>query len=326
MIAAVGFVAAGLVLLVVGGELLVRGAVGLAKRAGVSALVIGLVIVGFGTSMPELVTSVEAALAGSPDIAWGNVVGSNIANSLLILGAAALVAPMAIGTTKRWRDPGVAAGASLILLVLAITGAEGRMIALALLSCLIAYIGWCYFQERRTEPAGAHKIPDEELQAFDTTDAAVHPGAEGWARPLLFTLGGLIVLIGGGRLLVTGAIDLARIAGLTETLIGLTIVAIGTSLPELVTAVIAARRGEVEVAFGNVVGSNIYNILGIGGATMLLAPGSVPANLLPLDIGVVLAGAMAILAVAFFRGISRLPAVALLGAYAGYLGLLVARA
>ena len=326
MIVAISLVIAGLILLVGGGELLVRGAIGLAEKAGVSALVIGLVIVGFGTSTPELVTSVEAAMAGSPAIAWGNIVGSNIANSLLILGAAALVAPMAITAANRWRDPGVAVGASLVLLLLALVGPGSMLIGMALIACLIGYIAWCYREERLAAPAVVHNAPYDRAQALEMTDSHLHSNIGGWARPALFTLVGLAVLIGGGRLLVTGAIDLARLAGLTETLIGLTIVAVGTSLPELVTSVIAARKGEAEVAFGNVVGSNIYNILGIGGATMLLAPGAIPSDLLPLDIGVMLAAAAAILLLAFMRGVTRLPAIGLLAAYAAYLGFLIINA
>ena len=323
LITAIALVAAGLVLLVAGGELLVRGAVGLAEKAGVSALVIGLVIVGFGTSMPELVTSVEAAMAGSPAIAWGNIVGSNIANSLLILGAAALVAPLAITSENRWRDPGVALGASLVLLLLAISGAGGGLIGAALFVALFGYIAWCYREERIAEPAVVHNAPYDRAQALELADTGLHPAEGGWGKPVLFTLLGLAVLVGGGRLLVSGAIDLARLAGLTETLIGLTIVAIGTSLPELVTSVIAARKGETAVAFGNVVGSNIYNILLIGGATMLLAPGPIPENLLPFDIGLVLAGAVAILALSLLRGVGRLPAVAMLVTYIAYLAFLV---
>ena len=323
MILAICLVIAGLVLLVIGGELLVRGAVGLAEKAGVSALVIGLVIVGFGTSMPELVTSVEAAWAGSPAIAWGNIVGSNIANSLLILGAAALVAPMTISAANRWRDPGVAAGASAVLLVLAATGFGNAIVGVALITCLLCYIAWCYHEERLVAPDMIHNAPYDRGQALELTDPGLHAKNGGWTRPALLTLVGLAVLIGGGRLLVTGAIDLARIAGLTETMIGLTIVAVGTSLPELVTSIVAARKGEAEVAFGNVVGSNIYNILGIGGATMLLAPGAVPANLLPLDIGLMLAGALGIMLLAYYRGLARIPALALLSAYIAYLGFLI---
>lgn len=325
MIVAIASLIAGLVLLVAGGELLVRGAVGLAEKAGVSALVIGLVIVGFGTSTPELVTSVEAALAGSAAIAWGNIVGSNIANSLLILGAAALIAPMRITTANRWRDPGVAVGASLFLFVLALTGVGSALVGLALLVGLLGYIAWCYREERIAAPNVIHNAPYDRGQALELSDTGLHPQAGGWSKPALLTLVGLAILIGGGRLLVTGAIDLARLGGLTETLIGLTIVAVGTSLPELVTSIIAARRCAAEVAFGNVVGSNIYNILGIGGATLMLAPGSVPANLLPLDIGLALASAGAILLFAMFRAIGRLPAMALVAAYGAYLGFLIAK-
>ena len=326
MITALALVIAGLVLLVAGGELLVRGAVGLAEKAGVSALVIGLVIVGFGTSMPELVTSVEAAMAGAPAIAWGNIVGSNIANSLLILGAAALVAPMVITTANRWRDPGVALGGSIVLLLLVVSGSGSALIGVALLACLLAYIAWCYREERIAEPEIVHNAPYDRAQALELTDTGLHGEVGGWWKPALLTIVGLAVLIGGGRLLVSGAIDLARLAGLTETLIGLTVVAVGTSLPEMVTAVIAARKGEVEVAFGNVVGSNIYNILGIGGATMLLAPGAVPASLLPFDIGLLLASAVVIVLLGLFRRLSRLSAVVLLAAYAAYLGFLVLNA
>lgn len=323
MITAIALVAAGLVLLVAGGEMLVRGAVGLAEKAGVSPLVIGLVIVGFGTSMPELVTSVEAAMAGSPAIAWGNIVGSNIANSLLILGAAALVAPMAITSQNRWRDPGVALGASVILLLLSVSGTGIALIGAALLASLFGYIAWCYREERLAEPAIVHNAPYDRAQALETVDTGLHPSVGGWSKPVTFTFLGLAVLVGGGKLLVSGAIDLARLAGLTETLIGLTIVAIGTSLPELVTSVIAARKGEAGVAFGNVVGSNIYNILGIGGATMLLSPKAIPSNLLPLDIGLMSLAAVAILALALFRGVSRPSAMWLLGTYGIYLSYLI---
>lgn len=318
---------AGLVTLVLGGELLVRGAVGLAEKAGVSSLIIGLVIVGFGTSMPELVTSVEAAMAGSPAIAWGNIVGSNIANSLLILGTSALVAPIAIAFDNRARDPAVAFAASLALLALAATGVGSIVVGLTLLACLFVYIGWCYSEMRCAAPAVTHNAPYDRSHALELADTALRREPNGWARPILFTLLGLGVLIGGGRLLVTGAIDLARLAGLTEKLIGLTIVAVGTSLPELATSIIAARKGEAEVAFGNVVGSNSYNILGIGGATMLLAPGPVPIELLPLDIGLVAASALAILLLALVpRGVTRLPAFVLLALYVVYLGFLVATA
>ena len=326
MIVALFLVASGLVALVIGGELLVRGAVGLAEKADVSALVTGLVIVGFGTSMPELVTSVEAAMGGSPAIAWGNIVGSNIVNSLLILGAAALVAPLAVKNRSRWRDTAVALGASIILLLLAVTGSGSSLIGMALLICLILYIGWCYREERLASPDVVHNAPYDRQKALELTDTSLHGMRNGWAKPVALVLVGLAVLIGGGTILVTGSIDLARLAGLTETLIGLTIVAVGTSLPELVTSVIAARKGEADVAFGNIVGSNIYNILGIGGATMLLAPDAVPADLLPLDVGLLLASALVIFGLAFMRDMTRLMAAALLSTYGAYLAVLILNA
>ncbi|AKH42440.1 cation:H+ antiporter [Altererythrobacter atlanticus] len=325
MTLAIVFLIAGLVALVLGGEWLVRGAVGLAAKADINPLFIGLVIVGFGTSMPELVTSVEAAMAGSPAIAWGNIVGSNVANSLLILGCAALAGRMAVWSANPLRDPLVALGGSALVFALALSGMGHQAIGLALLALLIAYIFWCYRSESRTEAQMVHgEIPADST---GNSNSELPETPDGWVKPVGFTLIGLAVLIAGGNLLVSGAIDLARIAGLSETLIGLTIVAVGTSFPELVTSVVAARKGEAEVAFGNVVGSNIYNLLGIGGATMLLAPGAIPANLVPLDLGLVTLSAVAIvLLLIFYRGVRRLHAVMLLLAYFAYLAFLIANA
>lgn len=325
MIVTVLMVVGGLVLLVVGGELLVRGAVALAERLGVTPLIIGLVIVGFGTSMPELVTSVEAAMAGSPAIAWGNIVGSNLANTLLILGAAAVLAPIAIRQGAALRDTGVALVATLALAAIAWTGISGFGLGLALLAGLIAYIAYCYREERVVAPAVVHNAPYDRSLALEMTDTALHqPASPNWLRPVLLTVGGLVVLVVGGRLLVTGAIDLAQLAGLSETLIGLTIVAIGTSLPELVTSVIAARKGEPEVAFGNVIGSNIYNILGIGGVTMMVAPDAIPADLLPFDIGIMTLSAVAVMALAWLvSGVNRIAGFALLAGYVAFLAMLV---
>lgn len=314
----------GLVALLVGGELLVRGAVGLAERAGVTPLIIGLVIVGFGTSMPELVTSVEAALAGSPAIAWGNIVGSNIVNTLLILGAAAVLAPLAIRQGAALRDTGVAVAASLFLVVVAASGLHSSLLGLAMISLLACYVTYCYREERRAAPHVLHNAPYDRSVALEMTDTGLHSQAASWTRPVFVTLIGLAILIIGGRFLVTGAIDLARLAGLSETLIGLTIVAVGTSLPELVTSLVAARKGEAEVAFGNVIGSNIYNILGIGGVTTVVAPAAIPSTLLPFDLGIMAASAIAVLAAAWFlRGVNRLLGALLVGGYGAFLIALV---
>ncbi|MXO67157.1 calcium/sodium antiporter [Altericroceibacterium endophyticum] len=312
MILSIILVVAGLAALVGGGELLVRGATGLALKARLSPLVIGLVVVGFGTSMPELVTSVEAVLAGSPAIAWGNIAGSNIANSLLILGGAAIVAPIIIPPGRALRDPLVGCGAALMLFTLAATRMADLAIGLAMLAAMFVYLFYCLRSGRRhAQSADALGIETEEVPT-------------GWVGPVLLTLLGLAVLIGGGQMLVSGAIDLAELVGMSETVIGLTVVAIGTSLPELVTAIVAVRKGESELAFGNVAGSNVYNILFIGGSTMTLAPGSLPADMLPVDLGVMVLSAFAILGfVVFSRHISRLAGFLLLTCYAGYLTFLV---
>ncbi len=327
MIATLLMLAIGLAGLLVGGELLVRGAVRLAERAGVTPLIIGLVIVGFGTSAPELVASLRAALAGSPAIAWGNIAGSNIANTLLILGAAALMAPIAIRREIAGRDTGLALGASLILLVLGLAHWSGAWIGMVMAAALAAYIAFCYAEEKRGAPGAVHNAAYDHAEALEMSDSALHHAEAGWTKPVLLTAGGLILLVIGGRFLVDAAIELARLAGMSETVIGLTVVAIGTSMPELVTSLVAARKGETEVAFGNVVGSNIYNILGIGGVTMIVSPSPLPAELLPWDLGLVMLSAAILFALAVLRGgVGRGTGLVLVLAYGAYLAWLLAAA
>lgn len=261
MVSALILVLAGLVGLALGGELLVRGAVGIAQRLGVSTLFTGLVIVGSATSMPEMVASVEGALAGSAGIAWGNIIGSNIANALLILGVTALIAPIVVSGLGM-RDAVVALGVSLGLWAVAASGWAGRVVGLIMIALLIVYVVWRYRHP-------GVDLPDDE--------PAAHP--PGWLTAGGLFVAGLAALVAGGQALVSGAIDLARLAGLSETAIGLTIVAVGTSLPELAASLAAAVRGRPGLALGNVVGSNIYNILMIGGVTMTIAPLAVPASL-----------------------------------------------
>jgi cation:H+ antiporter len=278
MIEAILYSAVGLVGLAIGGELLVRGAVGIAQRLGVSNLVTGLVIVGFATSMPEMVASIEAALAGSPGIAWGNIVGSNLANTLLILGATAMVMPIALTGTGR-RDAVVALMATMVLWGLTAAQVGSAWIGVALLAAIVAYIYWRY-----NHPHSDVGDDEDEPEPQVRLPAAI----------LLFTIGlGLLVI--GGQALVAGAIDLARIFGVSETAIGLTVVAIGTSLPELAASVAAAIRGKPGLAIGNVVGSNIYNILLIGGATMSIAPFAIPADLLTYELVLLALSAVAFL-------------------------------
>ena len=279
MIEAILYSLAGLVGLAVGGELLVRGSVSIAQRLGVSNLVTGLVIVGFATSMPEMVASIEAALAGSPGIAWGNVVGSNLANTLLILGATALVMPIALSGTGR-RDAIVALVASLGLWALTAAQIGSIWVGIGLLLGILAYIYWRY-----NHPHSDVGDDEDEPEAQTALTFSI----------VLF-LGGLGLLVFGGQLLVSGAMDMARIFGVSETAIGLTVVAIGTSLPELAASIAAAVRGKPGLAIGNVVGSNIYNILLIGGATMTIAPFAIPADLLTYELALLALSAVAFLA------------------------------
>lgn len=276
MIEAILFSIVGLVGLAVGGEFLVRGSVSIAHRLGVSNLVTGLVIVGFATSMPEMVASVEAALQGSPELAWGNVVGSNLANTLLILGVTALVAPIALTGLGR-RDAVIALLATLLLWGITYLQTGSIWIGAVLLALLVAYILW-----RLNHPRSIDE--DEEDDTMVSMPKAV----------IAFVVG-LALLVGGGNLLVTGAIDLATLVGVSETVIGLTVVAVGTSLPELAASVAAAIRGRPGLAVGNVVGSNIYNILLIGGVTMVVAPVPVPASLLSYQLVLLAASAVVLL-------------------------------
>ncbi len=293
---------AGLVGLAIGGELLVRGAVGIAQKLGISTLVTGLVIVGFATSMPEMVASVQAALEGSPGIAWGNIVGSNLANTLLILGATALVMPIALTGGGR-RDAVVALIATIGLAALAYSQLGARWIGGALLVGIVSYIVWRY-----RYPGAAQEDDDD-----DDDDAPEN----GYVASALFAAG-LAVLVFSGQILVTGAIDLATLFGVSETAIGLTVVAFGTSLPELAASVAAALRGKPGLAIGNVVGSNIYNILLIGGVTMGIAPFALPENLLGVQMGLLIASAVALLGLLWFaKSIGRAMGLVLLAAFLG---------
>lgn len=299
--------AGGLVLLIAGGELLVRGASTVAERLGMSPLLIGLTLVGFGTSTPELVTSVEASLLGSPGIAIGNIVGSNIANVLLILGIAALITPIIVRQEALKRDGAVVLASAALFCAIGYLLPLDRLVGFVFLACLVAYLCYAYRQERAGAPVGhtaVYKKLEAHVELFDDSNSlppsATRPTtSRGKLAPILVPLGtaiaGLIIIVFGGKLLVEAATGIARDAGISETVIGLTIVAIGTSLPELVTSVIAALRRHTDVALGNVLGSNIYNTLGIGGATGLLAPTTIPPDIVRFDSLVMVAVSVALL-------------------------------
>ena len=320
----------GLVLLVIGGEMLVRGSVRVAERLGVSPLLIGLTLVGFGTSTPELVTSVQAAMIGSPGIAVGNIVGSNIANILLILGISALIFPLAVQSNALRRDGAVVIVSALLMAAAAMTFGLSRLVGIGFAGLLVAYLVYAYRQERVATVGINHTAAFERAEAMEEADPALRPrtpetgGVMAWVIPILTAVAGLAVIIVGGRILVDGAVDLARAIGMSETVIGLTIVAVGTSMPELVTSVMAAMRKHADVAVGNVLGSNIYNILGIGGLTGVISPTVVPPEMLRLDLPVLVG--VSILLFIFARSggrISRIEGGAFLALYLAYVSWLV---
>jgi len=305
----------GLVLLFAGGETLVRGSVALAARLGVSPLLIGVTLVGFGTSTPELVTSIAAALRDSPGIAVGNVVGSNTANILLILGVAALIAPIHCEPRAFYRDAAAVMASALACLGAAAAGAIGVATGAGFLAALGAYLGYIYLRERRRHDAAATMHAREASLA--------EPLPRGVWLSLTFAVGGIGLTIFGARLLVAGAIDLAAALGVPDTVVGLTIVAVGTSLPELTASVIASLRRQGDIALGNVLGSNIYNILGILGVTAIVRPLTMPAEILRFDIWVMLAATLLLILFAVTgRRLSRGEGAAFLVGYALYVAVL----
>ncbi len=301
-------------LLVGGAELLVRGAARLAAAMGLSPLVIGLTVVAIGTSAPELATSIGAALSGSPDIALGNVIGSNIANVLLILGMTALVAPLVVSRQLVRLDVPIMLGATLLVFGLALDGGVGRGDGIALLMLAFAYIGLLLWLATRDRAA-----------ASDADADAVAPV---WWRDALFVLAGLALLVLGARWLVSGAVAIAQVLGVSEMVIGLTVVAIGTSLPELATSILATLRGQRDMAVGNIVGSCIFNLLLVLGATAALSPQgvAVPTAVLRFDFPVMTAVALACLPI-FFTGfqVRRWEGGLFVAYYAAYTGYLLLR-
>lgn len=314
---AVVLVIIGLAGLVVGGELLVRGAVSAAKSFGISPMVIGLTLVGFGTSTPELVTSLQAALSGSSGIAIGNVVGSNIGNVLLILGIASLIAPVAVDPKAFKRDGSVMVLATILCLCVVLWGDVSRWAGIAFLSSLAAYLGWTLWSEKRSGGTPAAAVYEGEAGTVPGPDYAL-------GLSICIAVAGLVITILGARFLVSGSVTIAQAAGLSEAVIGLTIVAIGTSMPELVTSIIAVRKGQGEIALGNILGSNIFNILGILGITAIVQPMAVPSQIIELDIWVMCAAALILLFCARTSWtLSRLEGGVLLLAYLAYVGVLL---
>ncbi len=295
-------ISVGILLLWFGGTYFVRGSVAIAHRLHVSELMIGLTLVGFGTSLPELVTSMGAALSDSPGLAVGNVVGSNIANILLILGLVAFVRPFACNMASFYRDALALSAATLIGVIVILNGSIGIAHGIAMLVALTAYIAFAYVTEQKTPHTDGNAASIETSPAFSSSPAA--PSSSTAPRILLigtWVVVGLAAVIAGAWLLIEGAIELATFWGVSKTFIGLTVVAVGTSVPELMITLIAALRGQSDIALGNVIGSNIFNLLGILGLTSVVTTISVPADLKAFDLAAMALAAAALIAVAGLR-------------------------
>jgi cation:H+ antiporter len=265
----------GLLLLVAGGEGLVRGAVSIAKKLGVPVIIIGLTIVSLGTSAPEMVISVMATLDGKPDIAIGNVIGSNIANILLILGLTALVYPVATDPAVIKRDGILMMLATVLLVVFAEGGMVGRTEGMILLAITVGYLFSLFYRSRqKSESPMLEDFEEETSFDYDIFTA------------IILVVGGLAALVFGAEFMVEGASELARMFGASEGVIGVTIVAIGTSAPELVTCLVAAYRRHSDIAVGNVVGSNFFNITAVLGVASTTSPMAVSEEFLNIDIWV----------------------------------------
>ena len=305
-------VIAGFVLLLAGAEFLVRGAVALSRRLGISTLVIGMTVVALGTSAPELVVSMNAALTGVPAMAVGNLVGSNIANVLLILGVAALVTPVVIQPRAYVRDGAVLMGGTVLFVVLCVLGAIGLWKGLLLLGSFIGFLFYSYWRETRVGGgvAEAHLREPEEFRGLPSSV---------WLASVV-TLLGLAGILYGADILVQGGIAVARTAGVSEEVIGLTLIAIGTSLPELAASASAAHHKQSDVALGNVIGSNLFNMLGVAGAVAVARPLPIPDQILTFDLWIMLVATLLLLPVMAIGGtLGRRTAAAFLLVYAAYI-------
>ena len=303
---------AGFALLLVGGESVVRGSVALAQRLGVSPLIVGLTIVGFGTSLPEMVVSVNAALVGSPGLAVGNVIGSNIANILLILGVAAVIAPIAVHPGAVKRDLLGMTAVTLIYVAIGMTGQIVFWHGVLMLIALCAYIGFTVWHDNKTndEVAKLHREEAAEMGVIPLRTVSICG---------IIAIG-LFAVVVGAEWLVTGATTLARQYGVADEVIGLTIVAIGTSLPELATSIVAAYRGHSDVCVGNVLGSNLFNLFGITGVTALFAPLPFSDKVVGFDLWMLLAATLIIIPFMLSgRRISRVEGSILLVLYLGFI-------
>jgi cation:H+ antiporter len=320
----------GLIVLSLGAEILVGSAVKLAKFVGISALVIGLTVVAFGTSAPELVVSLQSAWRGQADVALGNVVGSNIFNVLVILGISAIIVPLAVARPLIRVDVPLMILVSLVVWGLAWDGQIGRWDGVGLTAGLLAYISLALWQGRQQHSQAMADAAAEQAVAVQrgeaVTESAVGQPATVWQilKPILLLVLGLALLGVGSHYFVDSAVELARLVGVSELVIGLTIVAAGTSLPEVATSVMAALRGERDIAVGNVVGSNIFNILAVLGISSSVSPTGVRVTPVALGFDLPVMVGVAVVCLPMFWGgsIGRWRGALLLAAYLGYLSYL----
>lgn len=302
----------GFVILLIAADIMVRGAVGVALKMGIPPLVIGMTVVAIGTSAPELVVGLQAGLAGAAGLALGNVVGSNIANVFLIMGCAAMVAPVVNKEGALHRDAAVLTGGTIVFIALCLLGTIEWWGGVILIAALGGFLLSSYYRE--SHDGG----PDAELHSEEVEEVGKVP--ENMLIGWVMLLGGIVGIIIGSEFLVDGAVDIARTFGVSEEVIGLTMIALGTSLPELAASVVAALRGHADVALGNVVGSNMFNILGIAGVVAVVVPLPVAAQFLAFDLWVMLIATLAIIPLMIWQWrLGRAMGLVFLVAYVAYI-------
>jgi len=306
-------IVAGLALLFYGGEGLVNGSVAISQRLGISKVLIGVVVVGFGTSTPELLVSIKASLAGQPDIALGNVVGSNIANVLLILGTASLLAPIACKDFAILRDAFAVFVASLMLYAFTFLQIITLPLGILMLATLIGYLLYSYRVDKKKNESQITPILDEQEETDQSPTMSLR-------RAIFFTVGGIGLLIVGADALVEGASSVARQFGISEAVIGLSLVAIGTSLPELAAALAASAKKQSDIVIGNILGSNLFNVLSILGITAIIKPVPLGGQIASFDIPLTLGISVIIFGIiAIFKNINRLVGLVCLVSYIAYI-------
>jgi cation:H+ antiporter len=305
------YAALGLVILLLAGDALVKGAVNMSLRIGIPALIVSLTVVAFGTSAPELLISITAALEDKPGITLGNVIGSNTANVLLVLGVPALIATMHTSHCNTKMSYLQMVFGSLLFIGLCFFGTFTFVSGVVLLAALTATLTWAFLQAKAHRAMGE----DDDLEEPEGADPEMR-----WWKIIMYLVLGLIGLPLGADLLLDSAVTIARMFGITETVIGLTLVAIGTSLPELATTVMAAIRRQADVALGNVIGSNMFNLLAVIGVTAVVSPIPVDPDLLEFDVWVMLGATLLLVPFVFLRAnITRIWGVVLTGLYVTYI-------